>query len=290
MPLLLVALVMLSTAIAAGEPSGLVAPRAVAREVGQGYHNAAGSAVAEDGRVFFSDAFTNRIMVWSPETGISTWREDSGGAYGLAMRAGQLYACQSGRRQVASFASDGTITPLAYHGGGKRFANPHHLWVTSEGGVYFTDQSAATPSDQQAPIGSCIWYIAPGSSDAAIVAKDFSEPAGVIGTPDGKTLFVADRRDAAVWKFAIDRPGHLADRMKFCSEGADGICLDMKGDLYLTWKRGVQVYAPDGSKLGTISMAFEPSSLCFAGPARSILFITGGAKVYTLEMRVRGTE
>ena len=78
--------------------------------------------------------------------------------------------------------------------------------------------------------------------------------------------------------------------MKFCDEGSDGMCLDEKGNLYLTWKMGVQIYAPDGSKIGTIATPVDPTDVCFGGAAHTTLFIIGGSTLLSVEMSVRGVE
>ncbi|MGC4054362.1 MAG: SMP-30/gluconolactonase/LRE family protein [Paludibaculum sp.] len=112
----------------------------------------------------------------------------------------------------------------------------------------------------------------------------------MLGTPNGRFLYVADDDASAVLRFNISGPGRLSDRMKFCDEGSDGMCFDDQGNLYLTWKMGVQVYSPDGAKLGTIPTPVDPTDVCFGGPTRSTLFITGGGKLLSVAMAVRGVE
>jgi gluconolactonase len=281
-------LILLLGHVIAVETHGLVAPDATPKEVGGDFSFTAGAAVGQDGRVFFADVPTSRILALTPDGAVAAWREDSGGARGLQVHMGRVYACQQDRRQVVAFAADGAVEPLSYLGAGKRFNSPYALWVDADGGVYFTDPDDAHGTLEQS--GEFAWYIAPGVAEARQVAKDFSHPTGIIGTPNGGSLYLADQGAATVWKFSIDVPGHLADRMRFCNEGSAGMCLDEKGNVYLTWRRGIQVYAPDGTKLGTIAVPVDPTSVCFGGPTRSTLVITGGAKVLTLEMAVHGVE
>jgi len=209
--------------------------------------------------------------------------EDSGGAKGLWSFAGELYACQETRRQVVAIGADKLIKPVSVQSRGKRFNSPDDLWVDDAGGVYFTDPHLGNQSEH-------VFYIAAGVAEAKVAATDFTRPNGIVGTANGRALYVADDDGGKVVKFNIPVPGRLADRMKFCDEGSDGMCLDEKGNLYLTWKMGVQIYAPDGSKIGTIATPVDPTDVCFGGAAHTTLFITGGSTLLSVEMSVRGVE
>lgn len=285
----LLLLMLLIDLLLAGEPPGLVKPGAVIEEIGRGYGFTEGPAVGEEGQVYFTDIPNNRIMLWQPDGTISTWREDSGGANGLFVHAGQVYACLGDRRQVVAIASDGTINPLSFQGGHKRLNSPNDLWVDAQGGVYFTDPRYGSREGMEQD-GEHVWYIAPGVANAQVAARDFTRPNGIVGTPDGRRLYIADHQGATVWQFTIAAPGRLADRMKFCDEGSDGMCLDGRGNLYLTWKRAIRIYAPDGTRLAVIPTPIEPTNVCFGGPARSTLFITGGTTLHRLAMLARGVE
>lgn len=277
-------LIALACPLAAAErPRGLIAPDAVVTEIATGYALIGGLAAGQDGQVYFSDVPSDSILMRLADGTTGTWLEDSGGANGLHFFGGQVFAAQGVRRQVVTIDAGKAVTSLSYQHAGKRFNAPDDLWIDDEGGVYFTDPRAGAE-------GEHVFYIAPGVAEARPVAQDFTRPNGIVGTPNGRSLYVADDDGGTVFKFNIAASGRLVDRMKFCPEGSDGMCLDEKGNLYLTWKMGVQVYAPDGSKLGTIPMPVDPTDVCFGGPTRSTLFISGGGKLHSLAMAVRGPE
>lgn len=265
------------------EPRSLMAPGAAVKEVAGGYSVLGGLAAGQDGQIYFADVPNNRILMRLPDGTIGTWLEDSGGAKGLWLFAGDLYACQETRRQVVAIGADKLIKPVSVQSGGKRFNSPDDLWVDAAGGVYFTDPHLGNESEH-------VFYIAEGVAEAKVVASDFIRPNGIVGTTNGRALYVADDDGGKVLKFNIPVPGKLADRMKFCDEGSDGMCLDEKGNLYLTWKMGVQIYAPDGTKIGTIATPVNPTDVCFGGAAHTTLFITGGRTLLSIEMSVRGVE
>ena len=67
--------------------------------LGKGYHLTADSAVDFAGNVYFTDARRNRILKVDLDGRISTWKESSNGAHGIAFGPdGRLYA----ERQVRS--------------------------------------------------------------------------------------------------------------------------------------------------------------------------------------------
>ncbi len=59
--------------------------------LGQGYQLTGDSAVDRDGNVFFTDSRTNRILKIDLAGKISTWKEGTNGAHGIAY--GRMAAC-----------------------------------------------------------------------------------------------------------------------------------------------------------------------------------------------------
>ena len=115
-------------------------------------------------------------------------------------------------------------------------------------------------------------------------------PNGVVGTPDGKYLYVGDYGGRKTFKYTIEKDGTLSNKTPFAEIGSDGITLDNKGNVYLTG-RGVQVYNKDGKRIAQISVS-QPSTtnVCFGGKNRDVLFITTPKAVYTMQMKVKGVE
>ena len=132
--------------------------------------------------------------------------------------------------------------------------------------------------------------MAKGKKEAFVVDGTLTQPNGIVGTPDGKYLYVADIRASKTYKYQINDDGTLTDRQLFISQGSDGITLDNRGNLYITGK-GVTVYDPTGKKIETIPVPVGwTANLCFGGKNRDILFITASKSVFTLQMQVKGVE
>jgi hypothetical protein len=60
----------------------IVAPGAEVQQLAGGFSFTEGPAEDADGNIYFTDIPNNRIHKWTIESGLSTFREDSGGANG----------------------------------------------------------------------------------------------------------------------------------------------------------------------------------------------------------------
>lgn len=273
-------------AISRGAES-LIAPGGEVKKLAGDFAFTEGPAADRDGNVFFSDIPNNRILRWSTDGKLSTFRENSGGANGLAFdKAGNLLACEGGARRLTSMAPDGKITVLADSYDGKKLNSPNDLWIDPRGGVYFSDPRYGNMEglDQG---GFYVFYLPPGGKPLVRVIDDMVKPNGVLGSADGKQLFVADAGGGKTYVYAIQPDGSLADKKLFAEQGSDGLARDELGNIYLTGG-GINIYGPDGKKVETIAVPEGPANLKFGGPDRKTLFITARTSLYAVPMRVRG--
>jgi gluconolactonase len=275
-------------AASADATAELVAPGATVEKLADGFKFTEGPARDAAGDVYFTDIPNNRIHRWKLETReLGTFREDTGGANGLVFdRAGNLYAAEGGNRRITRIAPDGTLAVLADQYGGKKLNSPNDLWVDAKGGVYFTDPryGDATGVEQD---GMHVYYVTPDRERVVRVTHDLVKPNGVVGTADGKRLYVADAGAGHSYSYAIQADGTLADRKLAAADGSDGMKLDEKGNLYLTTD-AVVVYSPAGEKIARIEVPERPSNLVFAGKDGRTLFITARTGIYAIRMQVKG--
>ena len=116
------------------------------------------------------------------------------------------------------------------------------------------------------------------------------QPNGIIGTPDGKYLYVADIGDNKTWRYSINEDGTLSGKKLFAELGSDGMTLDNEGNIYLTGK-GVTIFDPNGVMIGKISIEESwTANVCFGGKDRHLLFITASKSIYGLKMRTKGVQ
>lgn len=122
------------------------------------------------------------------------------------------------------------------------------------------------------------------------VDEDLEQPNGIIGTPDGKFLYVADIKAGKTYVYSICPDGRLADKKLFTHMGSDGMTIDEKGNIYLTG-RGVTVFNPAGEQILHIPVdAGWTANVCFGGKDRQTLFITATESLYGLQMNMKGAE
>jgi gluconolactonase len=274
--------------------SPVIAPGAKLEILGEGYPYADGPAADRDGNVFFCEQLKNRIVKWNASDGkLSDWLTPAGLADGTYFdRDGNLLAAAVEKGELWSIAPDKTVTVLATNFGGKQFNGPNDLWVSPEGGVYFTDpyyRESGMIRDPNARIaGQHVYFLAPDHKTVEQVTTDLLVPNGVIGTPDGKMLYVGDMGGLTTWAYDIRANGELANKRLFYDRGSEGMTIDVEGNVYLT-KNGVTVVDKTGKKIEQIDVPTgSTSNVTFGGKDHDLLFITAENYVYGLKMRVKG--
>ena len=78
---------------------------------------------------------------------------------------------------------------------------------------------------------------------------------------------------------ALGEPATLADT----APTGDGMAVDVRGNVYLTTREGVEVYAPDGTQWGTIEVPEVPANCAFGGAERQTLYITARTGLYAVD-------
>ncbi|MEI6274571.1 MAG: SMP-30/gluconolactonase/LRE family protein [Prolixibacteraceae bacterium] len=269
----------------------LIAKGETATKAGGGYSFTEGPAAAPDGRVFFTDQPNNKIEIWSEDGAITNFMQSCERSNGTFFnRHGELVSCADLHNRVIAISMDKKIRPLAENFNGKHLNGPNDLWIAPEGGIYFSDPFyqrdywEAGHKEVQDTRG--VYYMSRDGNVIRVIA-DFKQPNGLIGTPDGKTLYVSDINDHKIWKYTINSNGTLSNKTFFAPEGSDGMTIDNRGNVYLT-NQCVSVFDPKGNNIARIQIPEQPSNLCFGGKKKNILFITARTSVYTVKMKVRG--
>lgn len=270
------------------KPVDVTAPDAKVEMLADGFRFTEGPAADAKGDVYFTDIPNNRIHRWSvADRKCTVYREDSGGANGLIFhRDGRLFVCEGMLgRIVAIDPETGKSTVVADKHEGKPFNKPNDLWIDPKGGVYFTDPAYGYKNKPLPQGGENVYYVSPDRKSVKRVIDDMVRPNGVIGTPDGKLLYVADHGGKKTWRYSIGEDGSLSDKTLFFEIGSDGMALDEEGNLYLTGEH-VTVHDPEGKLIQTIEIPKRPSNVCFGGPEGRTLFVTARDTFFSISMRV----
>lgn len=251
-----------------------------------------GPAVNKNGDIFFTDIVEGKIWKYSTEGELSLFMDKSGHSDGMYFdKKGNLITAADEKNEIWQISPDKKVKVLLDNFEGKKFNGPNDLWIDAKGGIFFTDPYYQRPYWERIKpdlSGQNVYYFPKGSKVAYAVDSNFVRPNGIIGSADGKNLFVADIGDKKTYKYDIGKKGKLNNRRLFVDMGSDGMTLDNLGNLYLTGRGGVTVFDPEGKKIEQIPIPGSTANVCFGGKNRDILFITAGKTVYTLKMKVRG--
>ncbi|MBO2544121.1 SMP-30/gluconolactonase/LRE family protein [Salegentibacter sp. BDJ18] len=253
-----------------------------------------GPASEAEGNIYFTDQPNNRIYKWSAEEGtISVFMENSGRANGLYFDSeGNLLAAADENSEIWKINSEKEVEVLVDSYQGKRLNGPNDLWIAPGGGFYFTDpyyQRDYWERTEKEIEEERVYYVNP-QGEISIVVDDLVQPNGIIGTPDGKTLYIADIGANKTYSYRINRDGSLSDKKLFTELGSDGMTIDNRGNVYLTGN-GVTVFDKSGNKIQHIPIDKDwTANVTFGGKNQQTLFITAQQALYSLEMNVKGVR
>ena len=186
---------LICAAHALAAPSTIIAPGATLQKLAGDFAFTEGPACDLDGNVFFTDQPNDRIMKWSLDGKLSTFMQPCGRANGLCFdREGYLWACADEKNELWRIDPAGKPTVVVKDYQGKLLNGPNDFWLRPGGGVYFTDPYYKRPYWKRGPkeMDEFVYYLAPDSKTLTRVIDDLKQPNGIIGTPDGKLLYVAD--------------------------------------------------------------------------------------------------
>lgn len=135
------------------------------------------------------------------------------------------------------------------------------------GGAFFTEATKGG-----------VDHVAADGTVTTIAVGDGLFTNGLVLSPDGKTLYVTNRKQILAFDVAPDQS--TSNRRVFATLanedkgfGGDGMAVDSEGRLYVTGDAGIHVLAPSGKELGIIPVPRRAITLAFAGPERDMLYV-----------------
>ncbi len=312
------------TVEAVDPPSGdaaVIDPAAKLEELWNSGEFTEGVAVAKDGLVYFSDiamkgTTPGRILKFDPKTKQTTVHvADSGQSNGLFFAAdGRLLACcgaNIGHRALCEVLPNGTMKKLVEKFEGKVFNAPNDLVVHPKGWIYFSDPRYVGKEPLELNHMSVYRVDLNGMIQRA--TTDISKPNGVILSPDGQTLYVAETDNGATGlepegtapgkprftlnAFAIQADGALGTKKVLADFGGelgiDGMTTDTDGRIYAAFRRdshkGIVVFNPQGKEIAFIPTPSLPTNCTFGtGGEKSTLYITSGEGLYRIKVKATG--
>jgi gluconolactonase len=289
----LLAALLANGASRAAEENPILAPGAKLEKLADGFIFTEGPASDAEGNIYFTDQPNDRIMIWSVAGKLSTFMQPCGRSNGLCFdNQGNLIACADDHNELWSIdVKSKQVTVLVKDYQGKLLNGPNDVWVRPDGGLYFTDPLywreywKRGPKEQDA---EGVYYLTPDRKTLTRVVADLTRPNGIIGTPDGKTLYVSDLEAKKTWSYTINADGSPTDKKFFCEMGSDGMTLDDEGNVYLT-NHGVTAFDKNGKQVLHINVPEAwTGNICFGGKDRQLLFITASKGIYGIRTRTKG--
>jgi gluconolactonase len=266
--------------------------------------------IRETGELLWSDIPNNRMLAWHADRGMTVWRDAVEFTNGHVREAdGSLLHCSHGRRALVRTRFDAQgravgdeVVVDRYQG--RRFNSPNDVVVKRDGSIWFTDPPYGIMSDREghkaeSELGRCyVFCFDPSSGALRIVSDFFEDPNGLAFSPDERVLYVSDtsaarHRDGKHHIVAFDVIGgqDLANPRVFAvvQPGlADGFRVDIHGFVYTSSEDSVQVYHPDGTRMGRIPVPEKVGNLVFGGEQGNELYISASTSLYRIVLNTRG--
>lgn len=276
------------------DTSTVIAKQAALQLISNQFGFTEGPATDKLGNIFFTDQPNDKIWKYGTDGKLSVFMDKTGRSNGLYVdRNGNLLACADENDELWRISANKKITVLIKDYNGHKLNGPNDVWVDPKGGIYITDPYYQRPYwTRKSPdiAGQKVYFLPVGDKNLMMADETLKQPNGIVGTPDGKYLYVADIGDNKTYKFSIGKNGTLSDRKLFTGQGSDGMTLDNKGNVYLTGN-GVTVYDSTGKKIEHIAVPAKwTANVCFGGKDKNKLFITASESVYIIDMKVKGVE
>lgn len=265
-------------------------PRLIAKQ----FSFTEGASTDKKGNVFFTDQPNNKIWEYSIDGKLTLFLDNAGRSNGTYFDTkGNLVTCADEHGQLWSISPKGKVSVLVHDLNGRQMNGPNDVWIDHDGGIYMTDPYYQRDYWQRKKSdlnGQKVYYLPKGSQTPVPVISDLEQPNGIVGSADGRFLYVADIKANKTYKYSITSDGVVANKQLIVQQGSDGMTLDERGNIYLTGK-GVTIFNPAGIEIAHIDID-EPwtANLCFGGKNKNKLFITASKAIYVMQMKVKGIE
>jgi sugar lactone lactonase YvrE len=228
-------------------------------------NNADGLIAGDSGTVLFANNDASNVMRLDPATGLATIVHKDTNTGGALTRSknGALFLASRGLNggilqlepQRKRFASTFRGEPIDCIGGVL-----NDLVADSRGGVYLS------------VTGGGLFY----ANSKGILSKYGEVPVanGIILSGDEKTLYITN--GPVVLAFDVQADGALTNQREFGKlqggQAGDGSAIDQEGRVYVATGQSVDVFAPDGTFLGSIRGPQGLHGTAFGGRDKKTLF------------------
>ena len=256
----------------------------------------------QENHLTWTDIIGDTIWRWAPGVGTSAIMSPTEHANGLTLdREGRLVVAGWSSRTVWRWEHDGTTVTLASHYDGKKLNTPNDIVVKSDGSIYFTDSASGLHlvghqgQDLQRHLEyEGVFRLDPETSTLTLLADNMVFPNGLCFSPDERILYVNDSRRAHIRAFEIQpddtvNEGPVFTEFRGTDPGiADGMKVDVEGNVYCTGPGGVYVMDPQGNQLGRIEIPEHCANFGWGDGDWRTLYFTARTSVYRMRLNIPG--
>ena len=206
-----------------------------------------------------------------------TFANSGGFVLGMAHdAAGNVYACDQGRREVIRVTPAGGVTRYAGSTADQEMRVPNYPVFDAAGNLYVSDSGEWGKRD------GFIWKVAPGGAGTVWDRQANGFTNGMCLSPDGQWLYVVESCPPLISRVAIRPDGTAGNRevvVELPRNVPDGVAFDQQGRLYISLYNPNIIYIFDKGKLTTLYDDWEqlilvaPTNIAFGGADRKTLLI-----------------
>jgi gluconolactonase len=254
----------------------------------------------------WSDIPNNTQLRWIEDDGrVTPFRIPSGYSNGNTFDyQGRQLSCEHGGRRVVRYEPNGTVTVVAERYQGKRLNSPNDIVVHPDGSVWFTDpiygirgNYEGFKADAELPVA--VYRVDAANGHVEKVTDAVDGPNGLCFSQDYRRLYVADTGASREIKVFDIEGKVLRNGRRFVQldvpgtstiSSADGIRCDQDGNIWAGARPGVQVIAPDGTRIGMIRLPETCANVCFGGQKRNRLFMAASQSLYAVYVETTGAH
>lgn len=216
------------------------------------------------GRLWFSDFHDRRVRTLTPDGDLTTVLDLDDSPSGLGWTPDGTLLVVSMQRRLLLEVAGGDPTTRADLTAHTRF-RANDMVVDAAGRAYVS--SFGFDLVRGASVEPTVLVRADPDGSVTVVAEDVVFPNGMVLSPDGRTLVVAETYGARLTAFDVAADGSLSGRRVFAETpgiAPDGICLDAEGDVWVATARTPEVVRVREGGAITGRVAVGSGSLSYA--------------------------
>ena len=168
--------------------------------------------------------------------------------------------------------------------------------VKSDGSIYFTDPPFGIKPEQEELGFYGVYRLAPDGT-LTLLVDNFVRPNGIALSSDETKLYVNDSQEGQIRVFEVKADGTLDNEKLFAklkppskAGAADGMEVDIEGNVYSTAPGGIWIFSPDSELLGILKIPEPPANLAWGDEDYQTLYITAKSSLYRIRLQVSGVR